>query len=239
MKRLIAILFLIPLIGYSQTCIVAVKTKDKILVGADSRVSLPKINRRTGETTETYEDTICKIVVGKNINFAISGRSGSKLLSFASKLLNDTISIAEFKYKYAIGAYSIVKKAFIEENTVKQIERTRNEVLTDMIIFGRENDSLKLIRISLLDSPDTRNNMDFTWIQEDIRDTIASGEVKEIEANNILFDKKTWQNGYIKGIKYIINYAHEKHPTHVGGATNIVEVTKRKTKWIGKKPPCY
>jgi hypothetical protein len=236
---------ILPIYCFSQTCIVALKSKDRIVVGGESRVAFSGINTLTGQVVEKYEDSICKIVTGKNINFAISGFPGVKLLRFGRNILNDTVSFQQFEDRYMRGALEIVKKSFDNEiqilNGVFDNKYPTESVLTDIILFGRENDSLKMIRLSLVLRKGNNNLRFFEWYNDTLKDTLISGETKELEYNNknILYDNNTWKNGTIKGIEYIINYVHTLHPTHVGGPINIVEVTKRKTKWIGKKPPCY
>jgi len=238
MKKLITVLLFVPFVGYSQTCIIAIKTKNKIIVGAESRTTFPGINPITHERLVKFEDTVCKIWEGKNINFTISGYPGSKLISFARTLLkNDSITFSQFEERYKKEALKIVLKAIENDNKPPFPTPTYQvgKVLTDIILFGRENDSLKMVRISLVFLDDAK----FHWWQVKERDTIGSGETAEIESNNILYDKNTWKNGYIKGIEYLINYVHDLYPKNVGGPINIIEVTKRKTRWIGKKPPCY
>jgi hypothetical protein len=55
---------------------------------------------------------------------------------------------------------------------------------------------------------------------------------------NFLENKETWKKGAEKGIIKVIGISKSYHPDHVGGPINIIEVSRKRTKWY-KKPPCY
>lgn len=243
MKRL-AFTFLLftPFITYSQTSIIAVKSKNSVIVGADSRVSAAGINLITGERLEKYSDTCCKLIMDGRMGFAVSGFNGEACLNLAKKLMLSHRSLKDFENEYQKECPDLIAKAFIDaykhmpalmDSTYKM-----GYTLCDAIIFGYENDSLFLHYICLKRAQSDRSRFDMTWFYRYDLDTLAMGEWQEIYAQNLLKDKQTWEGGTIKGITYLINFVHEKHPTHVGGPINFIMVTKRKTKWIDKKPPC-
>lgn len=79
-----------------------------------------------------------------------------------------------------------------------------------------------------------------SWFDEAVvRDTLAIGETDEIDAHGILHNKSIWRNGVNDAIRAIIDSAHFYHPTHVGGPVDLIEVTRRGSSWIHKKPNCH
>src|ERR1700744_1848598 len=100
MRKLLCLLILLPVIARSQTCIVAIKNKGIIYIGAESRIAFHGKELITQHEVERFDDTICKIIVGSKMGFAVTGYDGAKLKSIAMGIFNDTISFELFRIKY-------------------------------------------------------------------------------------------------------------------------------------------
>lgn len=246
MKKLLLITALIyPFLLFSQTCIVAVKTKDKIIVGAESRVDYPIINTLTGETIHSPSDKACKIISFGDYNFALTTNLYSdELMALANKIISEGKSFDAIEISYTnktrkliLGKLDSISKIF--PGVLDTTRFKMNNQLLSFIFFGRERDSLRLDYFALTRSPNMQYAFYLQWGKV-VPDTLALGDVKEIYDDKIISNKQTWEKGTYKGIGLIINYAHNLYPYNVGGPINIIEITRKKTKWVGgKKPPCY
>lgn len=245
MKRFITILLLIPFIGYSQTCIVAIKHNDTIMVGADSRASQSGVNLLTGEKISRSADTSCKIISNStgDINFSLSGYDGIGLRNLAKQIIDTAKSISSFELSYEQMAMSHILKRI---NNVSDLEKqylfstfTIGYIVSDAVVFGRINGALFLHYLAIVRAPSDSLKMTFQMGRNDTLSHAVIGEWEEIYRDKLFSNRDVWKNGLSNGIEYLINYSSKYHPEFVGGPINILMVTKRKTIWIGKKPPCY
>ncbi|MFB9842683.1 hypothetical protein [Mucilaginibacter ginsenosidivorans] len=245
MKYLIALIFLVPFIGYSQTCIVAIKRNDTIMVGADSRVSQSGINIITKQPITRYADTSCKIISNGNgsINFSLSGYQGVSLRNLAKRIIDTAKSITAFEKAYQTSVIDYVFNSFVSANKHEvQYLLKRYKVgyaITDCVVFGREQDTMILHYLALRRKVTDTLSIDLEWGRQDKVDSVAFGEWKEISDNHLWSNREVWKNGLKSGIEFLINFSHTYHPDHVGGPINVLMVTRKKTMWLDKKPPCY
>jgi hypothetical protein len=237
------LLILLPAFGFGQTCIVAIKNKGVVYIGAESRVGYHGKYTLTQQEGGIFSDTTCKLVVGSKIGFAVSGYDGLRMKSLAMEILNDTISFESFRKNYQEKSIHILMDDmqydmanFREYSNRMFVDKN---ILSSIIFFGINGDSVFLKRSTVVISRDPKLGGFITWYNNPQQDTLAAGEVTEIYKTKILFDKNVWKHGEVKGIEYLIGYSHNLYPDKVGGPINIVEVKKNEIKWIGKKPPCY
>jgi hypothetical protein len=245
--RILLILFHVtPLLSICQTCIVAVKSKNKVVIAADSRVAQTTIGNN--ETTEDYADTACKIVSNGQFGIAYEGHGGQQCMNTARYALQTFSSPSQIKDYFLNTTRTLLEKyedsllllpyPSVLEYVEKNYPTGMQHMLGGIFFFGYQADSVifetwYLQRIALNDG-----HYHDVWFLRKISDTVAFGEVTEIYANGILSNKSTWAKGVIPGIISVINYSHDHHPTHVGGPIDIIEVTPKRSKWLQKKPIC-
>ncbi|MBN9385634.1 MAG: hypothetical protein J0H74_33075 [Chitinophagaceae bacterium] len=122
------------------------KQKNKITVGADSRVANLYYNTRTRIRTETYTDSAGKIVSNGKLGIAISGSYGAQCIDEAKKALlrNKTfIKIKNDLMNIMPNTINQYLMQFVEKDTsVVNSQYPINRTISNIIIFGTQGDSL-------------------------------------------------------------------------------------------------
>lgn len=245
-KLSIAILMIAPIFLKAQTCIVAVKSKDKIVVGADSRVSQPGIYNN--EATETYADTACKIVFNGQFGIAYEGAGGPQCMNAAryalytfsspSKITNCFKSITSALIERYEDSLLVRPDLATQQYLEKLFPIGMNKLIGAIFFFGYQADSIIFETYYLQRIVGIDGRYHDVWNQYITPDTTAIGLIKELDASRILHNKSTWAKGVVPGIISAINYSHQYNPTHVGGPVDIIEVTVKKYRWLQKKKIC-
>ncbi|WP_088341710.1 Ntn hydrolase family protein [Robiginitalea sediminis] len=246
MRYIILLVILVFSLGntvksYSQTCIVAVKTPRRIVVGADSRVLIDIEDPVTHKLT-TVKDSTCKIIQVSNYNLAFAGNYSDSAKDISRSIL------AEGNYSFD-SAISVISESFVQqvERKLLRVKRNHEKLYNDIgrrnikndgsfasiIIFGVESDSLYLgvSRFNL----DLSNSIKLTF-KTYTGTIITAGHVEEI--NMLLEQQSTWQNGVESGIANLIEIASNEHPNEVGGPIDILSVSRDSTIWIKRKDAC-
>lgn len=71
-----------------MSCIIIVKTKIKIIAGADSKRTLYRINAETGDSTTSVDNNYIKIHKVNKLYFAVAGFNDGGQLSLATEICN-------------------------------------------------------------------------------------------------------------------------------------------------------
>lgn len=224
--------------SYSQTCIVAVKSSNRIVVGADSKVLIITENKKTGEITNENK-IMCKIFQHGSYNLAVAGTYGDIVMNTAAPIFDRKYSFDK-TMKIFSDSFSMV--------LIKKINNTRKEYselfkrtieknkgnFSSIVFFGIENDSLWLgvVRFHLV------LNGENIKVSHEMGsgDIVTAGHTAEID--ELLELQTTWEHGIESGIVRLINIASEAHPSSVGGPIDLIVVTKKETWWVNKKEMC-
>ena len=225
-------LLLIPILSNAQTCIIARKVDNQIYIGADSRVMVITPNRTSSDTT--YE-TMCKINLHDNLNFAMAGFLVDSMLKYANKSCLRNIPADSVVYDFA-KQFVFTLQSYIEHDRIKfpNFYKTyyhKDSVLCSVIFFGMNYNSAILYNVYFYPITSIEEK---TQIQCKFNtyNAVAIGEVAEIYAKNLLFDSKTWEHGTIEGIKSLINYEHNFHSKEIGPPYYFLSCSKQGISWI-------
>lgn len=152
-----------PAISFS-TCIVIIKTKTEIFVGADSKRTIYGINKNTGEVIETVDNSYCKIHKVGKFYFAIAGYDDAGMLDSAIKVCKNYKTLTEVA-KY----YSEMMKASFEHsvevlrtsNKEKYIERFVGSDIggISFFCFIKNEPQLVTLYFRTTNSPDNKTNV--------------------------------------------------------------------------------
>jgi hypothetical protein len=226
-----------------MTCIIASITKENITVGGDSKGVHRMLNTQTQEVTET-EYVTCKIGGEGLTYFAVSGNFGDEHYKIAKDCCMKGLVPKELfgLYIRTFATFLADKLEGIRKNVapVSYDKRFQSDMpLSNILFFGYDGKELFLQHLILQNKYNSlRSPVIFPYTPESPEDIMAIGEVSEIEEQDLLKKKETWENGTVAGIKYLINFSKEHHPQTVGGPINIIEVTQKGATWIERKPPC-
>ncbi len=213
--------------GYSQTCVIAKKTKDAIYVGADSRINKQPFG--TDITTDT--GSIRKIYKCGQVNYAVIGSFGTEVINELNGKCTKSstanyldIAYRNFGYKLRNTLLALRKQ---DERTFNAFIKEWGKAISQVIIFGKEADSLFMYRIKIY----------YDNITQDIRfersirtDLLYAGEVDEISP--YLEDKKTWIANPVTVIKRFIDTSAAYNKLKVGGKTIVMKVTLKGAFWL-------
>lgn len=224
---------LLSSLAKAQTCVIAIKTKDAIYVGADSKVLTPVYNNLTHRWDSVFSMT-CKIGHHGNFNFAVVGNLGEINKAAASKsILTATNSkqlignyIEEFKKNALLKMDSISKFNYSIFNSIYSI----NQPFAYCIFFGLENDTLFLKTMAFIRTENIGGNLSIAPAYLEY-DTLALGHATEIYDMKMFDKPSTWSKGNISAIKSLIKLSEKYNPLNVGGEINILEVTRKRTLW--------
>jgi hypothetical protein len=232
---------------HSQTCIAVVKTKDRIIVGSDSRVYLSVYKSKTKDYENlSHADTLCKILTYNNFNFCYTGIHWDYFLPMALESMKSgkTFNEVESRFRFlAKKFFTRLIDSLLSINRTNASQYIYREFLNGQpfgmsLFFGTEGDSLVLHALGptyWCEDPDKCFDFKTYRLKSD---TFAIGHIDEIVRDSIIKKPSTWDRGYFKGIRAIINHSSKFNPAQVGGPINIREITVRRSRWIGLKPPC-
>ena len=222
----------------SQTVVIAKKTKKAIYVGADSRM-LSTVYYDNGRI-QIDTTSGCKIHSYGKFNFAIIGTMIDVSLKEAAEACKIGKTFDEVMQLYAksflqklADHYEKIRKNYFDIFT-KLVEKNQPN-FTQIIFFGAEGDSLFLAHLYSRLTSSPSESVTFTMYKL-MGNILAAGHVGEI--TDTLKKKNLWDNGIFKTIDYLIKEEMKYHPLEVGGAIDLIRITKRKTKWIRRKSMC-
>jgi hypothetical protein len=238
MKYSILILpLLVSCFSNCQTCIIALKLKDAIYVGADSRI----IGNNNGldNRPDSVKLSICKIHTVGKFNFVLGGTSPDLSL-YLLKRICDTAknftsvirAFGNFKYRLAEEFQFIKEHNYIN---YKKIAGFPNDVISYAIFFGVDADTLFIKAQGFsIENIDAQKISVYSRINNDTM--YAVGHSNEIAG--VALKKETWQGDIQQVINKLIKIEVKAHPFEVGLPIDIIKVTRRKTMWLQKKQQC-
>lgn len=227
-KIILICILLISINGYSQTCVIAKKTKDAIYVGADRKVNVSTIYPN-GDTFISFE-YIKKIFTGASFNYALIGKFWKDVDSVLIKLRKTNKSLFKADSAYVnlfLNKINIRLREWQQINNPAFKEIKRGEPFSQIVFFGKESDSLFIYVIKC------RFNFEINAVQliRSVRtDLYYGGETKEI--SDTLETNGVWKRGVIPTIKSLIDTSAKYNYEHVGGTTDIYKFTLKGGAWV-------
>lgn len=242
-KKILFLTFFIltAYISNSQTVVILKKTKNAIYVGADSKVNVYLIDVLTHQTIRDTT-TMCKIWRGGDHNFGMIGLFIDQSKQYAIEA-SEKYKAFDSVIKYYIHTFGVHIQSEMENmrstelDSYKQMVKDDSPFVSQIIFFGRDSDSLFAAQVYFvlgtpIDKPVllrygiTKKNLLYGGHIDEIRDTM--------EKSNIFKKKRNIKGNIVK----LIEIESKIYPEWVGGNIDILEVTKKKTKWLQKKQIC-
>lgn len=230
-----------PFISYTQTCIIAKKTKDAIFIGADSRiVSSSRINGVYKKDTSS----MCKIFTQGKYNFAISGSGINQSPKYVSDACKKGGSFVQVIQNYTNTFNEWIKndinrlKVALPTDSFYSLYKSWQPYYNNVIFWGIEKDTLFLGMAYFTATLEPLNNNNIRiegWISQETM--FAIGHTNHIEKS---LKKETWKGDVSTIIQSLIKIEAKANPIEVGGQIHLLKFTKKSgLEWINrKKPPC-
>lgn len=238
---MLRILYLLLLCSdtFSQTCIIAKRTKKAIYVGADSKTTIIHKNEFTNEIDSSY-GSICKIITMNNYNFAVIGYMANIEIEDGKKACINNTTLLDVINDFAI-TFSAKLSARLEEIRKENIfyfstvSESLKPNISQTIFFGKEKDTLftSVVQFQLKTSALEPVVIEALFLS---RSLLYGGHIEEIR--DTIEKKSTWRKGAIKTIIKLINIESSYHPKLVAPPIDIIKITRKKIKWIQKKQEC-
>ncbi len=247
-RRIISSVCLLFLLANASgaTTIVAVKTKNTIVVGADSK------------TTDTFgnsrERLACKIVSAGGVVFAYAGfardtRTGFNTPAIVSESLaqNSKQTVAsktELLTKTLIERLNIELPQLKQNDFVTYREKIEGKVFLRILIAGFEKKKPVLLvrqfRLGILSDGSVG-----VIVSNDNCDAKCKGKnvtrfLGETDAIDGLPEetKDFWKQGLVAGVRKLVEIEIAARDDYVGPPIDIVSMTSKGTDWIQRKPQC-
>jgi hypothetical protein len=233
---------IVPTQAFSTT-IIAVWLPDRVMIGADSKVSMVK---------GTVNEPMCKIGVANNVLFAISGLRLSIIVGNAF----DTYEIARqallanesLDFRIQTFEKNIIEKLSAMLSATKAVDPAgyplaKNEAAIGIVfaayINGRARMEVRDIRDTGGATIDVRvaQSMSCPGDAQCARRARVVMLGQNEESNRITsIDPLFWQRrgGVAQGIEYLITQESAADPTHVGPPISIVEVAAAGVNWVSR-----
>lgn len=224
--------------SFGQTCIIVVRTRDSLFVGADTK----RVNLDSNKS-----DTICKILKSGNCYYTFTGYSFEDTLIDMNKYFDNTKCInnvtSEFlynRYEKLINKLNLLyetKKSFYLKNYHKfkwseaiffGVEK--NEIVTKQLIFELVSDS---IQPPIIDT--SRLSLDYIPGREFL--VHPAGHYNSI--SSLLYEPNIWKNGIKNGIEKLITIQSNNSPEYVGLPIDIILLSTKGEKWLCPTGKCY
>lgn len=244
MKLKFHVLFLVTILNatnsFTQTCIIAKKSKDAIYIGADSRLT----NKRAVDNIY-FEDTLsmCKVFSEGKYNYAVSGNGINMSPEYIRISCQKGGSFIDVMKDYGKTFSEWIKndlnrlRVALPVDTFYSFYKSCQPYYNNAIFWGIENDTLFLGMAYFTITLEESSNIKIEgFIHQD--SIYAIGHTINIE--KLIRKQETWYGNISKKIKELIKIEATADPIHVGGRIHLLKFTKNKgLKWInGKKPPC-
>lgn len=244
---LMAGLMLLSFPSFGQTSIVIIKTRQDVLIGADTKV-------RRFETTgkEATSVSTCKIKQFGGVFVAAAGlvedtNTGFNIYEAAKSAVEQGGHIAEqaLRFENAIGYKLVAEVDSIRRDDPKRFEVLKTADVLTITFAGLEAGTPSLTFVSFNSSLTPRGA-----IQINAHQISCPGEVCGIEpAIFFMGDNKAalayeakhekfWLSNPTAAIRKLIGIEIVDRPEDVGPPIDIVRITKNGARWIQKKPEC-
>jgi hypothetical protein len=246
---MIVLLFTYYHFAIAQTCIVIRRTPSKVVVGADSK--LVKIDFAIDNDGKEYqirkEGIKCKIRQTGNTFYAISGLDLPSIDNFVEESCKSGQSFAEKSERFTNLISKPLASALEKirlQNPEFYKERFMGKPSLQIVLFGIENSVpsyrvIDLIAKNSLSEPvhleqQVTSNPGTLATQSS---TSIMGYAAAIEKLNLTED--FWEGlDTIEGIKKLITIESTEESENVGGAIDIIRLTKSGAKWVQRKTEC-
>ncbi len=225
----------------SQTTVILKRTKKAIYVGADSRINIYKTDPITNKVYRA-PGSICKIWTNGKISCAFVGMYliQSKEEAIYSCTQNNSFEEITNNYAKAFSFFirdDLNKSRQFDSSYFAQLLKDNSPNFCQTFFFGKNADSLISYIVQFRVVIDSNNQVQVNWYSGQ-RDLLYAGHIEEIK--DTVEKKELWQKdkNIPKNIEALIRIEAIANPDWVGGATDIIKVTKKNIKWIKKKSIC-
>jgi hypothetical protein len=240
MRLILNLLLMLPIIAFSQTCIIVKRTKHAIYVGADSRFSRTGIYGNGKTDTVPYEG--CKIHTVGKYHFAPSGAYIDLNAETAKRVFRTAPSFSDGIIKFAEEFATAVRDSLDMVRTrlpanYRVMQDKYKGGIGNLVVFGYESDTqfVRVLKFETLLLPQSVTIS--PWLYSIHKDSaFAVGEINGL--HSIINDKKTWRGSYKKAIINLIKVQSKYTPMTVALPVDIMKVVKRRDKWILRKQYC-
>ncbi len=228
------------------TTIVAVKTQNEIVIGADSKV--------TDTFGNASANQACKIVQAGNVFFAYAGfardtRTNFSIPQIAADALNfkPELSVTE---KTKILADTVAAKLNIELPLLKKSEwvtyreKIEGKIFLKIIVAGFEKNKpvilVRKFRLGRVEGQTPGVIVSADDCDAKCKDKYITRFLGETAAIDGLPEETPgfWKNGLAAGVKSLIEISIAARDEYVGAPIDILRITAKSAAWIQKKSAC-
>lgn len=243
---LVAIVLLLAGRAFATT-VVAVKTPNEIVIGADSKV--------TDTFGNAFVGRACKIVQAGNLFFAYEGlardrRTGFDIARIGSQslLLKPNATAAE---KVSILTGFVTSQLFAELLSLKEhdpetyLEKVEGgQIFLKILIAGFDKDKPLLFVRQFRALPLNRRSIGVSVVPDDcLADCVGEISIRSLGETAAIdgLPEETpgfWKNGIVEGVRRLIETEIAARSEYVGPPVDILRIDRAGARWIQKKPEC-
>jgi|SRR5580704_10906356 hypothetical protein len=235
-RHLLLILYFIPQISNSQTCVVAKIDKNCIVVGADTRETDIKTNFRTHKSATTFSK-FHKIGSEGTFHFAVMHEFGEESIYFARQAAKRNKTFQEVEKDYYTNFTHFLRLKF--DSLKRQNERNYHESypydsgINVIFFFGYEKNKpiLHILRFINVAPRGDRAVISISFHHDT---AIGGGEINEIQ--DLIKSQETWKGNTQKKICELIWIEAKYHRNEVAEPIDMIYVTKNGYRMIPN--PC-
>lgn len=238
-NSLLTYIFLsVPAFCFS-TCIVIIKRKTEIIVGADSKRTVYKQNLITGEVTETTEDSHCKIHRAGKYYFAISGYDDQGQKNLAFQVSYNARSLSELIEKFSASMksrYEDIIETLRTTNRQRFINRFMKDDISKTSFFCISQNGPEVITLAFktLNKPNEKTRVKVSKFEnEDYTFLGYYDHIKNLPRMTAYVNVEP-----IELIKLLIRLEIKNHPKEIGEPIDLLVLSIDGEKWIEKKKNC-
>lgn len=231
----------------AATTIVAVKTQNEIVIGADSKV--------TDTYGNAFSNQACKIIQAGNLFFAYEGlardkQTGFDIAQIAARALQLKPN-APISEKVSILTGFVASQLFDELPRLKQHDpgtyREKVEggqTFLKILIAGFEGNTPLLFVRQFRAVPINRQTIGVSIVPDDCLKDCAQGIVVKSLGETAAIDglpEETpgfWEGGIVEGVRRLIETEIAARSEYVGPPIDILRIDKTGAHWIQKKASC-
>jgi hypothetical protein len=231
----------------AATTIVAVKTPNEIVIGADSKV--------TDTFGKAFANQACKIVQAGNLFFAYEGLARDRRTDFdIVKIAGQSLQLkpdASVSERVSILTGFVTSRLFAELSSLKQHDPATyrekiegGQTFLKILVAGFEGSRPLLFVRQFRAVALSRETIGVIVVPDDCladcADAIVVRSFGETAAIEGLPEETPdfWTNGIAEGVRRLIETEIAARSEYVGPPVDILRIDKTGARWIQKKPAC-
>jgi hypothetical protein len=225
--------------GLPQSCLIAVKTKNAVYLGADTRSIIIKTDSIT-QAQDTVLKTECKIYHSGKINFAVFGEFTKEATEIANSAVKNGKTFSKAMVSFEDRFARLLSNVFDYYSTTDmhkylQLLKDDGSVIAETIFFGFESDSSVLFEIPfILSRPESGGvRIAHGIVHKRVISTGCTDKIKDSISKEI-----TWTNGIPSTIHDLIKIQCNSNSIYAGSEIVILKVEPKGVTWIPDKNSC-